>query len=218
MAKNKISVLIVDDHPILRSGLRHLIEADEGCTVIGETGDGESALAVIEQRKPDVALMDIAMPKMSGLQAAKIAQERGLRTKIAILTMNADEIIFNEAMDSGVLGYVMKENASGEILNSVKTVARGEYYISPSISGILVKRRQKMDSALKSIPGLADLTPSEMRILKLIAGSKTSKEIAYDLCISAKTVENHRTNIAKKLQLSGNNALLRFALENKSLL
>jgi DNA-binding NarL/FixJ family response regulator len=218
MQINKITVLIVDDHPVLRSGLRHIIEADAACSIIGEAGDGETALALIEEKKPDVALMDIAMPKMTGLQVARIAQERGLQTKITILTMNADEIIFNEAMDYGVLGYVLKENAASEILNSIKTVSEGKYYISPSISGILVKRKQKKDSALNSFPGLADLTPAEMRILKLIAGNKTSKEIAYDLCISYKTVENHRANIAKKLQLNGNNALLRFALEHKPLI
>jgi DNA-binding NarL/FixJ family response regulator len=214
----KTTIIIADDHPVLRSGLRHIIEWDKECTIIGEAGNGEDALAIIEEKRPDVALLDITMPKMTGLQVAKIIQERGLTTKLAILTMSADELVFNEAMDLGVLGYVLKENAASEILNSIKTVAGGNYYISPSISGILIRRTQKREAALNTIPGLADLTPMEIRILKLVAGNMTSKEIANDLCISYKTVESHRTNISKKLNLSGNNALLRFALEHKSLL
>jgi DNA-binding NarL/FixJ family response regulator len=214
----KVTIIVADDHPVLRSGLRHIIEEDPDCLIIGEAGNGEDALAMIEEKKPDVALLDITMPRMSGLQVARIVQERGLATRLAVLTMSADELIFNEAMDLGVLGYVLKENAATEILNSIKTVAEGKYYISPSISGILVKRSQKKQAALDTMPGLANLTPTEMRILKLIAGNKTSKEIANDLYISYKTVENHRTNIARKLGLGGNNALLRFAIEHKSLL
>jgi DNA-binding NarL/FixJ family response regulator len=218
MQNRKITIIIADDHPIMRSGLRQMIEADLEYTIIGEAGDGESALALIEEKKPDVALLDIAMPHLTGLQIAKIVQERGLSTKLAILTMSADEVIFNEAMDLGVLGYVLKENAASEVLNSIRTVADGHYYISPSISGLLMKRSQKRETAFNSLPGLADLTPTEVRVLKLVAGNKTSKEIAYDLSISPKTVENHRANIAAKLNLNGNNALLRFALENKALL
>jgi len=214
----KITVIIADDHPVLRSGIRTIIDADTSCTIVGEAGNGEDALFLIEEWKPDVALLDITMPRMTGLQVAKIVQERGLSTKLAILTMSADELFFNEALDLGVLGYILKENATIEILNGIKTVADGKHYISPSISGILVKRSQKRQTALNTIPGLADLTPTEIRILKLIAGNKTSKEIASDLYISYKTVENHRSSIAKKLGLSGNNALLRFAIEHKSLL
>jgi DNA-binding NarL/FixJ family response regulator len=218
MQNHKISIIIADDHPIMRSGLRQMIEAKSEYTIVGEAGDGESALSLIEEKKPDVALLDIAMPHLTGLQIAKIVQERGLPTRLAILTMSADEVIFNEAMDLGVLGYVLKENAASEVLNSIRTVADGQYYISPSISGFLMKRSQKRETAFSSIPGLADLTPTEVRILKLVTGNKTSKEIANDLSISNKTVENHRANIAAKLNLNGNNALLRFALENKALL
>jgi DNA-binding NarL/FixJ family response regulator len=218
MQKHKITIIIADDHPIMRSGLRQMIEAHSTFNIVGEASDGEMALALIEEKKPDVALLDIAMPHLTGLQIAKSVQERGLSTKLAILTMSADEVIFNEAMDLGVLGYVLKENASSEVLNSIRTVAEGDYYISPSISGLLVKRSQKRKTAFDSIPGLADLTPTEVRVLKLVASNKTSKEIAYDLSISPKTVENHRANITAKLKLTGNNALLRFALENKALL
>jgi DNA-binding NarL/FixJ family response regulator len=218
MLKEKIAIIIADDHPIMRSGLRQMIESHPVFQIIGEASDGEEALNLIEEKKPDVALLDIAMPRLTGLQVARLVQERGLSARIAILTMSADEIVFNEAMDLGVLGYVLKENASSEVLNSICTVAEGKYYISPSISGFLMKRSKNREAAFSSIPGLADLTPMEIRILKLVAGNKTSKEIAFDLSISPKTVENHRANISAKLHIGGNNALLRFALENKSLL
>jgi DNA-binding NarL/FixJ family response regulator len=216
--KKPITLIIADDHPVFRKGLFVLIEADPSIVLLGEAGNGEAALSLIEEKKPDVALLDIAMPQMTGLQVAKIVQERGLPVKLAILTMNADEELFNEAMDLGVIGYILKENAVGEVINSIQAVAQGQYYISPSISGLLFKRSQKKQNALQKTPELADLTPTELRILKLIAGNKTSKEIAVDFCISPKTVENHRANIADKLKLRGNNALLRFALEHKSLL
>jgi DNA-binding NarL/FixJ family response regulator len=216
--KETLTLIIADDHPVFRKGLFHIIAADPSVALLGEAGDGETALALIEEKKPDVALLDISMPRMTGLQVGKIVQERGLSTKLVIITMNADEELFNEAMDIGVNGYILKENAVSEVLNSIKAVAQGQHYISPSISGLLLKRSHKRQTALQRIPGLADLTPTEWRILKLIAGNKTSKEIAGDLCISPKTVENHRANIADKLKLSGNNALLRFALEQKSLL
>ncbi len=210
--KETITLIIADDHPVFRKGLFHIIEADPSVILLGEAGDGEAALALIEEKKPDVALLDISMPRMTGLKVAKIVQERGQSIKLVIITMNADEELFNEAMDIGVNGYILKENAVSEVLNSIKAVVQGQYYISPSISGLLIKRSQKRQNALQRMPGLIDLTPTELRILKLIAGNKTSKEIAIDLCISPKTVENHRANIADKLKLSGNNALLRFTL------
>jgi DNA-binding NarL/FixJ family response regulator len=218
MTQRQISLIIADDHPVFRKGLFHIVAADPSIILLGEAENGAVALALIEEKKPDVALLDISMPRMTGLQIARIVQERGLSTKLVILTMNADEELFNEAMDISVKGYILKENAASEVLNSIKAVAQGQHYISPSISGLLLKRSQKKQNAFQRIPGLADLTPMEVRILTLIAGNKTSKEIANDLCISPKTVENHRANIADKLMLSGNNALLRFALEHKSLL
>ena len=213
----KITVIIADDHPVFRAGLRSIITPYSGCSLIGEAEDGDTALSLIEEKKPCVALLDIAMPKLTGLQIARIVQERRLNTKLSILTVCGDEIIFNEAMDLGVLGYVLKENAACEILKSIETVAGGKYYISPSISGILVKRMQRGELAVNTIAGFAQLTPAEIKILKLIAGNKTSKEIANDLFVSCKTVENHRLNIVKKLHLCGNNALLHFAIEHKEL-
>lgn len=215
--KEGLSVVIADDHPIFRSGLVHIISMDSGLTVVGEAGDGETALSLIMEKKPAVAVLDVEMPKMSGLEVARIVQERELDTRLVVLTIYADEEVFNEAMDLGVSGYVLKENAVSEVLNSIRGAAEGRYYISPNISGFLVSRSNRRSRALASMPALGSLTPAEWRILRLIAGNKTSKEIAHDLCISPKTVENHRANIADKLDLRGNHALLRFVLEHRSL-
>ena len=214
----KITVLIADDHPVFRRGLSHIIGTDQELLIIGEASNGDEALALIEEKKPDVALLDVEMPGKSGLEVARISQDRGYATRLVVLTMYADPQIFNEAMDLGVVGYVLKENAVSDVLNSIKSAAHAQYYIYPTISGFLVDRSHRRQKALGAKPELALLTPAEWRILKLIAGNKTSKEIGSDLCISYKTVENHRANIAEKLHLHGNNALLRFALENKALL
>lgn len=218
MTNTQISVIIADDHPVFRSGLRTVLEASQGILIAGEASSGTDALALIETVKPAVAVLDIEMPGASGLDVARTVQERGLETAIVVLTMYTDEGIFNRAIDQGVLAYVLKENAASEVIAGIKAAAAGEYYISPGISGFLINRSNRRNHATTAVPALASLTPAEWRILKLIAGNKTTKEIASDLSISMKTVENHRSNIAEKLDLHGTNAILRFALQNKGLL
>jgi len=213
-----LTLIIVDDHPVFRSGLCHIIGAKPEYRLVGEAANGEAALALIEEKQPDIALLDIEMPLKNGLEVAKEVLKKELPTRLVVLTMYADEQIFNEAMDLGVAGYVLKENAVSDVMNCLKAVAQGQYYISPTISGYLVERSKRRQTVLAALPALETLTPAEWRILRFVAGNKTSKEIASDLSISYKTVENHRANIAEKLQLHGNNALLRFALEKKALL
>jgi len=213
-----LSIVIVDDHPVFRDGLRYIVEGDSTIAILGEAGSGPDGMALIQEKKPDVALLDIEMPGMTGLEVARQVQEQNLITKLVVLTMYHDEAIFNTAMDLGVYGYILKENASSDVLSCIKAVARGEYYISPTISGYLLNRSRKRETALRTAPALASLTPAEWRVLRLIAANKTSKQMSESLCISPKTVEHHRANIAEKLNLHGNNSLLRFALEHKDLL
>jgi DNA-binding NarL/FixJ family response regulator len=212
----RIKVVIVDDHPLFRRGLREVVEADARFDLIAEAGDGITALQLIQEQKPDVAALDVNLPGLSGLEIARKLQGKRLPTRIIILTMFKDEETFNRAMDFGVKGFVLKENAVEDILNGIAAVAKGEHYLSPSISGYLVRRRDRSDALAAQKPGLEDLTKAERRILKLVAEKKTSREIAAELFISTRTVEAHRSNISAKLELSGSHSLLLFALENRA--
>jgi len=214
----RIKVLIVDDHPLFRQGLRQVVDADERFELIGEAGDGLSALQLILEKKPDIAVLDVNMPGLSGLEVARKLQGKRLPTQIVILTMYKEEETFNRAVELGVKGFVLKENAVLDILNSLLAVAAGEHYLSPSISGYLVRRRGRAEKHALKKPGLEDLTTAERRILKLIAEKKTSRQIATELFISPRTVEAHRANICTKLDLRGSHSLLQFALENRAAL
>jgi DNA-binding NarL/FixJ family response regulator len=214
----KIKVLIVDDHPLFRQALRQMVSTDSRFELIGEAGDGETALRLILEKKPDVAVLDVDVPRLSGLEIASKLQGKRSPTRLVILTMHKEEEIFNRAVDMGVKGFVLKENAVEDILKALVTVSEGEHYLSPSISGYLVRRHIRAETLAAKKPGLEDLTKAERRILKFIAEKKTSKEIATELFISPRTVEAHRANICTKLELHGSHSLLQFALENRSAL
>ena len=208
-------ILIADDHPIFREGLRKVIERERGGQIIAEAGDGEAALKLIRELKPDIAVLDVVMPQLNGLGVAREARRQKLKAALVFLTMFKEEDMFNEAMDLGAHGYVLKENAVSDIIHCLRAVAAGEYFISPAISHLLLRRTERARGLANTTPGLTNLTPSERRILQMIAAGRTTKEIAGELFLSPKTIENHRFNIAEKLQIHGNNAVLRFALENK---
>jgi DNA-binding NarL/FixJ family response regulator len=212
----RIKVVIVDDHPLFRQGLRQVVEADARFELVAEAGDGESALRSIHEKMPDVAVLDVDLPRLYGLEVARAVQGKGLPTRVVILTMYKDEEIVNRALDFGVMGFVLKENTVEDILKSLVAVAAGEHYLSSTISGYLVRRRGRAEQLAARKPGLNDLTKAERRILKLIAEKKTSREIAAELFISQRTVDAHRAHISAKLDLHGNHSLLQFALENRS--
>jgi two-component system, NarL family, response regulator DegU len=211
-----IGVVIVDDHPLFRQGLRQAVEADPRFRFIGEAGDGPAGLKLILEAKPDIAVLDVNLPGLSGLEVARKLQLKRHRTRLIVLTMYNEEETCNLALDLGVKGYVLKENAVQDILTSLSAVAAGQHYLSPSISGYLVNRRSRAETLAARKPGLDDLTRAERRVLKAIAEQKTSREIAAELFISPRTVEAHRANICAKLELRGSHSLLRFALENRA--
>lgn len=211
-----ITVLIADDHPIFRKGLRDVLKDDPAIRLVAEAADGTAALAQIRQLKPQVAVLDLDMPEINGLQIAKKIFELKLPVALVILTMYKEERIFNEAINAGVLGYVLKENAASDLLNCVHAVATGKPFISPSLSSFLLNRNTRRQNFLEEKPELQKLTPAERRILKLIAEDLTSKEIGEQLDISFHTVENHRAKICEKLDLHGSHSLLKFAFDNKS--
>jgi DNA-binding NarL/FixJ family response regulator len=213
-----ITLVLADDHPLFRKGLREVIESDPAIQIVGEAGDGATALTLIRRHTPTIAILDVDMPRLGGLAVAREIQQQQLETDVVFLTMYKEEDLFNEAMDVGARAYVLKDSAVDDILNAIHTVADGKYYISPALSDLLVKRSARAEKLLRHTPSLEDLTPAELRVLRLVAGNKTSKEIADVLSISYKTVENHRTNIGAKLHLRGSHSLLKFALENKATL
>jgi DNA-binding NarL/FixJ family response regulator len=185
--------------------------------VVAEASDGEMALAFVESLRPNIALLDIEMPKLDGLGVAREIAKRGLETKIIFLTFHTNEDLFRSAMDLGSAGYILKDSATEEVVAGVRAVAAGRPYLSSAITAGLLQRREV--SGTKSDQSLASkLTPTERRVMQLIATGKTSKEIGSELSIHYRTVENHRTNITRKLGLEGEgaNALLRFALQNKA--
>ena len=214
--KNEIRVVIADDHPIFRRGLRTVIESDSQLKIAGEAEDGEAVLAMVETLRPEIVVLDVAMPNKDGFEVMRAIQEKRLPVAVIFLTMHKDERFFNAALDRGAQGYVLKDSAVNDIVAAIKAVAAGQNFISSALSTFLINRRASAAALVNRKPGLQSLTPTERRVLQLIAAKKTSREIAQELHISIRTVENHRANICDKLELRGAHALLNFALEHKS--
>jgi two-component system response regulator DegU len=213
--KNEIKILIADDHPVLRKGMKNILTKTPGHFSVDEAENGEQALAMLKKQFYDVAVFDIDMPLMNGLEAAAISKKLNIETKIIILTMYKDEHLFNQAVDAGVMGYVLKDNVVSEIRNALWSVLEGHHYICPAMSEYLMKRERKIIEKQNEQATIGRLTPTEIKILKLISESKTSKEIAGQLYVSTKTVEKHRMNICNKLDIHGTHALIKYAFEHK---
>ena len=212
---NITPILIADDHSLVRKGLRQVLETQPSLSVI-EAENGEEAIMLIRIKKPTIALLDIEMPKLTGFDVAQRVHAEGLSVSLVFLTMFKDEHIFNKAMDLGVKGYVLKENTITEILQCIQSVSEGKYYISPSISDFLIRRNSKSSVQSPDSEGINLLTPTEKNVMKLVAAMKSNREIAHELNISVRTVQNHRNHICDKLGLYGPHALLKFATENSS--
>ena len=211
---NEIKIIIADDHPIFRGGLKSIIEKQNGFDVVAEAENGAEALEKIKEFQPAVAVLDLDMPEIDGFGVARELQKLRLPVSVVILTMHKDETHFNQAIDLGVRGYVVKDSAASEIVGCIKTVAAGNEFFSPEVSSHLLKRVRRV-SSFNSQAGIGDLTPTERRVLFLLAELKTSKEIAADLGVSPRTIENHRAHICQKLELQGSHALVKFALSHK---
>lgn len=212
----EVRIAVIDDHPIVRQGLRQTIEACSDFKVVGEAGNGYAALELIERHRPDIAVMDIDMPGLDGFGVARALRERNLSVGIIFLTIHREEDLFKEAMNLGARGYVLKDSAVTDIVSSIKAVASGQHFTSPQLTTYLFSLGARSKKSREEGSPLDSLTPTELRVLKLIAEYKTSREIAEDLFVSPRTVETHRTNISNKLNLRGSHALMRFALAHKS--
>ena len=208
-------IIIADDHPIFRGGLKSVIEKERSFEIVAEAENGREALESINELTPNVALLDLDMPEVDGFGVARELQKLRLPVRVIILTMHRDETHFNQAIDLGVCGYVLKDGAAAEIVECIKAVAAGKDYFSPAMSSYLLNRSRRSGS-FGMRAGISDLTPTERRILFLLSELKTSKEIAAELGVSPRTIENHRANICQKLGLQGSHALVKFAIKNKN--
>ena len=206
-------IVIVEDHRILREGLRSLLSSNPDFEVVGEAEDGRQAIRCVETYKPDLVLMDLSMPKMDGLDAIGEVKNRSPKTKLLVLTVHkAEEYIF-ESLKAGADGYLLKDATHEELTLAIKSVLDGKPYLSPGISGKLVEGYLE-GRRISTAPSKTEiLTQRERQILKLIAEGHKNKEIADFLCISIKTVEKHRANLMKKLNLHNASAITAYALE-----
>lgn len=212
----RIEILLADDHPIFREGLKQVISRDPQLQVVGEAENGEIALTRILELKPDIAVLDINMPVKDGFAVLCGMQEAKVETKAILLTMHNSEALFHAAFEHGVYGYLLKEGAIVEIVSSIRAVATGRNFISPELSTYALKPAVGGTTDAQRRTPLQQLTPTERRVLSLISEEKTSREIATQMFISVRTVEHHRASICEKLGLSGFNALVKFALSQKA--
>jgi two-component system, NarL family, response regulator DegU len=215
---HKLRIVIADDHPVFRYGLRQIIEGEPAFDVVGEAGDGKSALHLIQTLDPAIAILDVAMPELDGLAVAKHLLEASATVKIIFVTMYRGEDLFKRAVEVGVRGYVLKDSAVIDIVSCIKAVAGGQDFVSPELTTLLMGMARPTAPPNPSPSGLEGLTSAELRVLSLLADYKTSKEIAQELGVSVRTVDSHRNNLGQKLGVHGSHALMKFALEHKSLL
>ena len=216
---NKIRILLADDHPLVRSGLVKLLEPYKEFVVVGEASDGEEAVAMTKKLEPDVVVIDLSMPKLSGVEATKIIEKNNPTSKVLVLTMHDSEEYVYQILKSGAGGYVLKNSSRDELAAAIRAVANGEKFFSPRVSEIMVEaylrkaeKREEKPLDDKDLP----LTKREKEILFYIADGLSNAQIAEKLFISPRTVDTHRTNIMQKLNIHDAANLVRFAISKKS--
>ncbi len=213
MAKS-ITIFLADDHTVVRAGLRALLESDEEISVVGEAENGHVAFESIMKLKPDIAILDISMPEMTGIEAALGLKKNNVKTKILFLSMYTDDEYVVSAINAGAHGYIVKQSASSSLVDAVKHVKSGRVYFSPEISNAVVSL-QNEKGQIRVTRSEDVLTHRELGVLKLLAEGLKNKEISERLFISTKTVEKHRENIRRKLGINDVAGLTRYAIEKE---
>jgi two-component system response regulator NreC len=204
-----IKILLADDHTIVRQGLKLILSANSDLQVVGEAANGREAIELASKLKPDIVLMDVAMPELNGIEATRRMVQENQRLRVLVLSMHKEPVYIREILRAGARGYILKDAIDTELLNAVRSVARGDGYISPAISGAL------LNDYRQSVTDPIDLLSSrEREVLQLIAEGKTNKEVATRLNLSVYTVDSHRGKIMEKLNLHSTGELVRFAMKH----
>ena len=207
-----IRLLLVDDHAVVRSGLRMLLASEADVEIVGEAGSGSEAVSAAGSERPNVILMDIGLPDMTGIEAARLIKSKFPNVAIVALTIHEDEEYFFKMLEAGASGYVPKRAAPEELLTAIRAAASGEVYLYPSLAKLLVKDYLSQERAVENKPTLDGLTDREQEVLSLLAEGAANDQIAKSLVISTKTVERHRENIMRKLNLHSRAELVRYAI------
>ncbi len=206
-----IKIVLVDDHKLVRQGLRSLLESHPGFEVVGEASDGNAAIQLIEELSPDIAFMDVMMPSLNGIEAAKIAQQRGLKTKLIFLSMHTNSTYVVRSLQSGAMGYLLKDSDFSEILQAIQNAMEGKRYLSSSIAN------EVLEVLINADPGRSEsldvLSIREREVLQNIAEGNSNAAIAQKLAISVRTIESHRAHIMTKMRFHSQADLVRYAIQ-----
>jgi len=210
-----IRVILAEDHHLVRQGIRALLERADDIEVVGEAADGQEAIELVQRLAPDVLVMDLAMPRLDGIQATEMVRALGGATQVVILSMHSDETLVRQALRSGARGYLLKRSIPEELLLAVRAAARGEAYLSPAVSTSLLDEFLARQAVAEE-PNIFDLlTPREREVLQLIAEGHTNVAIAHKMNVSVKTVEKHRASLMTKLNVHDVAGLVREAIKHR---
>jgi two-component system response regulator NreC len=210
----KIRILLADDHTLMRSGIRALLEDEPGLNVIGEAEDGRSAVALACKLGPDVVIMDIAMPLLNGLEATRQIRQQCPHVRVLILSMHDNEEYIRQVLEAGAMGYILKDAAARELISAIRSVYRGEAVLSPAVTRLVIEDYLRWGGSRPQAES-DGLSPREREVLQLIAEGYTNKQIAKILSISIKTVQAHRNNLMGKLDLHDRGELIKYAIQKK---
>jgi len=209
-----LRILLVDDHPVVRQGLRHMLESDPDVTIVGEAGDGPEAVRLATEHRPDIVVMDVSLPGMNGIEATREITRRAPGVKVLVLSMHADAAYVRQGVKAGARGYLLKDSEDLDLLHAVKVVATGETFFSPAVAGAVnaaVGEAGMPDDEAR----LDSLTRREREVLRLIADGLTNREIAAGLSLSINTIETHRKHLMEKLACHNTAELVRFSVRVK---
>ncbi len=213
MSKKSITIIIADDHTIVRQGLTKLLEEEKCMQVIGEAKDGREAVTRVSDLEPDIVIMDIAMPKLNGIEASRQIKQAGMKTKIIILSMHDHSRYVRELLGLGVSGYLLKNSASNEIVKAITSATKGDTYLSPGISSRVIEDYVGMNKKSQEEELYNTLSNREREVFQMVAEGSSTKKIAETLCVSPSTVKSHRSNIMEKLKMDNLSQLIQYAIQ-----